>query len=73
MTLPELLSPYKPSAIAEAVGASRQAVHMWRCGASIPDVSVIPALARVLRIDLAELTEIIAADAKRLRETKGAE
>lgn len=59
-TLAGLLKPYRAAAIAEAVGRSRQAATAWRAGAQTPDVGSLPALATFLRMDLGELTAIVA-------------
>ena len=38
--------------MAEYLGVTAPAVHKWEKGTSIPDVTVLPALARLLKIDL---------------------
>ena len=38
--------------MAEYLGVTAPAVHKWEKGSSIPDVTVLPALARLLKIDL---------------------
>ena len=38
--------------MAEYLGVTAPAVHKWEKGTSIPDVAVLPALARLLKIDL---------------------
>lgn len=58
--LSALLEPYKTAAIIEATGVSRQAVSAWRTGRTLPDVAVLPRLARLLKVDLAELTRLVA-------------
>jgi transcriptional regulator with XRE-family HTH domain len=63
--LPELLRPYKTAAIVEEIGVARQAVSQWRSGRTVPDVRYLPALAQFLKIDLGELTEIVATELRR--------
>jgi hypothetical protein len=58
-----LLERYRSEAIADACSTNRQVAHSWRSGRSLPDVRFIPILAAFLKIDLAELTQIIADDA----------
>lgn len=38
--------------IAVYLGVTAPAVHKWEKGTSLPDVAILPALARVLKIDL---------------------
>lgn len=38
--------------MADSLGVTAPAVHKWEKGTSIPDVTVLPALARLLKIDL---------------------
>ena len=38
--------------MADCLGVTAPAVHKWEKGTSIPDVAVLPALARLLKIDL---------------------
>jgi len=58
--LPGMLDRYRSQAVAESIGCSRQVVHAWKTGAALPDVRVLPALAKFLGLDLAELTQIVA-------------
>jgi transcriptional regulator with XRE-family HTH domain len=71
-TLAEILAPYRADAIVEATGKSRASVSTWRAGTTLPNVETLPALAEFLRVDLAELTQIIAADSRRLAESRRA-
>ncbi|MDB1939526.1 helix-turn-helix domain-containing protein [Clostridium tertium] len=38
--------------VAEALGVSTPAVNKWEKGISYPDITILPALARLLRVDL---------------------
>ena len=38
--------------IAELLGVSTPAVHKWEKGSTYPDITLLPALARLLKIDL---------------------
>ena len=38
--------------MADRLGVTAPAVHKWEKGTSIPDVAVLPSLARLLKIDL---------------------
>jgi len=67
-TLPALLKSYNLSAVAREMterGASvtRQAVSAWALGNSVPDIRLVPTLAEVLRVDVGDLTRIIASQA----------
>jgi transcriptional regulator with XRE-family HTH domain len=62
-TLASLLQRYRADAIAQALGRSRSIAHAWRSGKYLPDVAALPELALFLRMDLEELTRIVAADA----------
>lgn len=62
-TVAALIAPFKTGAIVDATGRSRQSVHTWRNGGGLPDVGALPGLARLIRIDLAELTQIVADEA----------
>lgn len=64
-SLKELLRPYKQSAIAEETGARAATVHKWYHGESLPEPPFYVALARVLRITVEELADIVAEDSKR--------
>lgn len=70
LTLQGLLKPFRPVAIAEAVGCSRNAVGAWRLGNAVPDVARLPKLADFLRMDLGELTAVVAADAERIERNR---
>lgn len=60
--LSNLLRPYRTDAIQDATGVSRSNAHNWRNGRTLPETRFLPALAELLRIDLAELTRIVADD-----------
>lgn len=66
-SLPEVLRPYKGVRIAEAVGCTPASVSKWTKG-SRPEPRYWPKLADFLRLDLAELSRIIAADDAAARE-----
>ncbi len=38
--------------VAESLGVSTPAVNKWEKGISYPDITILPALARLLRVDL---------------------
>lgn len=38
--------------VAAGLGVSTSAVHKWEKGTSYPDITLLPALARLLRVDL---------------------
>ena len=59
-TLAQLLGPYRSEAVGEAAGTTRQTAHSWKTGSALPDVRFLPALATLLRIDLADLTRAVA-------------
>jgi len=61
--LADIVGPFKLAALAEATGRSRQSVHAWQSGDSLPDVASLPGLSRLLRMSIDELATIIAADA----------
>jgi transcriptional regulator with XRE-family HTH domain len=61
-TLAALLGPYNRSEVARKVGTTRGRVNRWANDQGAPDVHELPALSKILRIDVAELTAIIAAD-----------
>ncbi len=64
-TLSELLAPYRVAWIQNelaAVGysAARNTINDWHNGRRRPDVNAIPYLAKVLRVDVGDLTQLIA-------------
>ncbi|HEX3459198.1 MAG TPA: hypothetical protein VHR97_14720 [Candidatus Baltobacteraceae bacterium] len=59
----KFLRPYRADAIAEAVGRSRSVATRWQAGRGLPDVAALPALAAFLRVDLDELTRMVAEEA----------
>ena len=59
-TLVELLEPYNGAALARQLGVDKATVSAWRRRIARPTVSQLPRLADILRIDLAELTRIVA-------------
>ena len=67
--------------VARALGVSAPAVSKWETGASLPEVTLLPALARLLGTDLNELLsfqkemsrEEVAAFLNQLAETAAAE
>jgi len=61
-TLAGLLSPYNRAEVARKVGTTRSRVNRWANDQGAPDVHELPALAAVLRLDVTQLTSIIAAD-----------
>jgi transcriptional regulator with XRE-family HTH domain len=65
-TLVELLKPYNLTRIAEQVGTTKQMTSRWGRGENLPDAKFLPKLAELLRIDLGDLTRIVAADAARI-------
>ena len=64
-SLPEVLAPYNRSRIAEHVGVSRNTVSNWYQGTSSPEYTRLPKLAEILRMDVAELIQIVARDVER--------
>jgi transcriptional regulator with XRE-family HTH domain len=64
--LADLLKPYNATRVAEFVGASRQSTASWARGERVPEIRFLPKLAELLRMDLAELTRLVAADEGRL-------
>lgn len=61
----DILRAYRAQAIADATGRSRTVAHDWRTGRGLPDVASLPALARLLRMDLADLTNLVAHESSR--------
>ena len=57
----------KPSALVENTGRSSTTVSSWRAGRSLPEVSDLPEIAELLRMNLGELTEIVAAESRAKR------
>lgn len=63
-TLARLLAPYRQEAVAEAVGASKSAVHCWYHGLTLPRDEHVPRLAGFLRVPIGQLAELIAEERK---------
>lgn len=61
-TLAEWLAPYRQEAVAEYVGVGNSTAHCWFHGLTLPRDEHIPKLAAFLRISVAELVRIIAAE-----------
>lgn len=59
----EILRPYRAEAIAAATGRSRSTASGWCSGRGLPEVAVLPVLAKFLRMDLDKLTRLVASDA----------
>ena len=64
-TLSELLQGYNQTYLAQeltrrGVRVSRGTVNAWALGKQTPDVRVLPCLAEILRVDVGELTTIVA-------------
>jgi transcriptional regulator with XRE-family HTH domain len=64
-TLPALLAPYNQTRIAEHVGVTRAAVNDWAHNRTSPGTENLPKLAEILRVDLGDLTRIVAEDSRR--------
>jgi transcriptional regulator with XRE-family HTH domain len=62
--LADLLRPHNQSELARKLGVPAKTVNRWARGHFSPDVAVLPKLAEVLAVDLAELTTIVAEDSK---------
>lgn len=56
----ELIAPYRPNAVAEAVGVTPDTVRLWRSRKSKPSADKIPALAAFLRMDVQTVVIAIA-------------
>lgn len=59
-TLSDLLEPYRPSAIAEAVGVTADTVRLWRAKKSTPATDKLALLAAFLRIETSDVVAAIA-------------
>lgn len=62
--LAELLRPYNRSELARQLGTGRARVAKWARGTGKPEASELPRLAALLRMDLGELTTIVADDSR---------
>lgn len=72
-SLGDLLAPYNGNSVALHVGVSRSTVHSWKRGETFPSADKLPKLAEILRMDLGELTALIAGDStRRNAERRGA-
>jgi len=72
ISLPGLLQAYPTETIAKAVKLDPDAVRAWRRGTQFPLPQRLPVLAKLLKIPLIELGEIIARDRKRYKEARRA-
>jgi len=64
-SLAELLRPFTQAKLARAIGRPRGFVHRLASGQPLRDPSVIPALAKILRLDHRVLADLVIADAQR--------
>ena len=62
-TLSEVLRPFATSYLSERTGIRAKQISRWRNGNAIPPAPVLPALADAIRMDLGELTRIVAQQA----------
>jgi transcriptional regulator with XRE-family HTH domain len=65
-TLQELFAHCNQSSIARAIGRSRAFVNAIARGRAVPDVSDLPKLSEIFRVDLDKLALIVADQAKRM-------
>jgi len=70
-SLAGLLQPTRTADVAKAVGVNVETVRYWRVSATYPLPQHLKPLAKVLRVSLAQLSEVIAREkATRLRKRR---
>lgn len=66
-TLGSLLQTYNKRELARRLGVDASTVARWGRGETSPDTIVLPKLAALIRVDLDELTRLIAQEAEAKR------
>jgi transcriptional regulator with XRE-family HTH domain len=64
----ELLRPYKRTEIAKEMGVPRKRVDRWANGVSLPAITELPPLAKIIRVPLDYLVASIAIDEAAARD-----
>jgi hypothetical protein len=60
-TIADLIAPYRPNAVAEAIGVTADTVRLWGSRKTAPAADKIAPLAAFLRVDVAVVLEAVAA------------
>lgn len=66
----DLIAPYRTEVLAEATGKQASWVSKWRLkDGPLPSIIDLPTIAAVLRMDLGELTRVVAAERAARKES----
>lgn len=66
-SLAAILRVYRTTSVAEALGISRNTVHLWATDQAGPNPEMIVKLADFLKMDVGAITRIVANDSERRR------